>query len=87
MPVNGFMTVAEIDVELAALRKSRLSIITKAEKAVSYTVQGRQVTVTGPTAIERLNAHENYLLSQRVKAERDAAGHSRGVRIRYGNVR
>lgn len=87
MPVNGQMTVAEIDVELAALRKSRLSIIQKAEKAVSYTVQGRQVTVTGPTALERLNAHEDYLLRLRVQAERSVAGQPRGMRIRYGNVR
>jgi len=81
------MSVIEINLELDAVHTARLKIMENVDKAVSYTIGGRQISVVGPNALEVLDRHEKYLNNALTKAERLEAGYPAGMRVRYGNVR
>lgn len=85
MPLG--LTKAQLEAEFAAIHEARLALIENAGKAISYTVGGRQVTIIGPNAIEKLNAHEAYVKAEYEAACREELYGSRGIRVRAGVVR
>ena len=70
------MTLAQIDAELAALHAARLRALNN--KEVSLTVNGRQLTFTGPAALAQFDRHQAWLENMRNRLVNG------GVRIRAG---
>lgn len=73
------MTEAEIEDELSQVAAARLTIM--ANQSVSWSHQGRQVVLSGPSGLAHLDAHEQYL--ERKLARLQAGG---GMTIGYGVI-
>jgi multidrug efflux pump subunit AcrA (membrane-fusion protein) len=81
------MTVAQIDAELDAIHDARLKLLDNIDRAISYTVGGRQVTTVGPSALMFIDRHEAWLENKRTRQVEIEAGRTGGMRVRYGAVR